>query len=130
MRRIIPHSRRRRFPAWFLVGAMSGVVAACSDPRFGARQSVRDERIHYYSQSYLRREVETSANRRALEDERKALQTQRDVGLVDRLQDVKRQEQVRVEELRDTRPVRRERVRSIVHGKPETLRDTWADMFY
>lgn len=109
---------------------MSGVVAACSDPRFGARQSVRDERIHYYSQSYLRREVETSANRRALEDERKALQTQRDVGLVDRLQDVKRQEQVRVEELRDTRPVRRERVRSIVHGKPETLRDTWADMFY
>lgn len=111
----------------FLFGLL---VVGCSDPKFQAEQSGRDQRIHHYTQSYLRRESESPAHLQALEDERKMLGVRRDEQLKDRLIAVKRQEQTRAETLRETRPVRHERVHSILRGKPETMRDTWADMFY
>lgn len=122
-------SKPKTLAAISIVAAVIG-FAGCSDPRFQAKQSVRDERIHFYSQSYLRRESESPGHLRALSDERKSLGVRRDEHLHRRLAEVERHEEARAADLRDTRPVRHERIHSILRGKPENVHDPWAKMTY
>lgn len=115
----------------YLLGCMAcGLFTGCSDSRYQAKQNIRDERIYYYSQSYLNREADNPEHLRSLEDRHEALSLERDARLKNRLQDVPRQVEVREETLRQTQPVRRERVRSIFGGRPENIRNAWADMVY
>lgn len=113
--------------SWCVVGVM---VAGCSDPRYQAKQSVRNDRIYDYGVAYRNRESQSTGHLMALEDERKSLGIERDEKLKNRLIEVPRHEQVRAEELRIEQPARHERVRSILGGKPEKIRDAWADLVY
>ncbi len=112
---------------WCVFGVM---FAGCSDPRYQAKQSVRNDRIYYYSEAYRNRESQSTGHLMALDDERKSLGIERDEKLKNRLIEVPRHEQVRAEELRMDQPARHERVRSIIGGKPENIRDSWADLVY
>jgi len=111
-----------------LVGGCA--LTGCSDPKFQSDQAIRNDRIYYYSQLHDRRKTDETAHLQSLDDEVKSRGIRHDAHLKDRLTEVKRMEQTRAEDLRETRPARHERLHSIYRGKPENMRETWADMFY
>ena len=117
---------------WSAVCALAGVCLAggCQDPAYKATQAVRYQRIRHLQASHDAREAERPARLAALaklvEDRKGARVEQLDTT-------IRRCKETRVQDRRDWRaqaPLRRERCRSNLAGKPARIPDVWRSMTY
>ncbi len=113
--------------------AVCGMVltfCGCGSPRFQQKQEKRDERIAYHLNAYAAHETEGMDRVHQTLDLHARLNEQRAQHLTFTCGMVRDQYENDVRRWNVNRTRRRESIRAIFHGRPDSIPDTWAKMVY
>jgi hypothetical protein len=112
------------------VAAVFLMVAGCQDPRFKQKQALRDAGVAHHVSSYAAYDAAGPERIRKTLDLHDQLAQRREEQLEATRALIHRSYEERKTHWEEHRPKRRAFCKSQLHGKPDTIDETFATMFY